>query len=109
MFLSLCRSGTGLLGEQLRDLAPRAHLVAVDLSAQMLQKASDEGLHSGIAPWNCFQAQAKGCYDELHCSEMIRYLMVSRLQSAEWLSKSGCLESLQPKPRPTKAPEHLST
>ncbi|CAE7702614.1 bioC [Symbiodinium sp. CCMP2592] len=50
-------AGTGLLGEQLRDLAPGAHLVAVDLSAQMLQKA-----------------QAKGCYDELHCSEMIRYL-----------------------------------
>ncbi|OLP82702.1 Malonyl-[acyl-carrier protein] O-methyltransferase [Symbiodinium microadriaticum] len=50
-------AGTGLLGEQLRDLAPRAHLVAVDLSAQMLQKA-----------------QAKGCYDELHCSEITHYL-----------------------------------
>ena len=41
-FSVLRSAGTGLLGEQLRDLAPRAHLVAVDLSAQMLQKASDD-------------------------------------------------------------------
>ncbi|CAE7363426.1 bioC [Symbiodinium natans] len=53
-------AGTGNMGEQLRDLSPRAHLQAVDLSAQMLQKA-----------------EAKSCYDELHCSDLAEHLMAS--------------------------------
>jgi len=50
-------AGTGLLGEQLRDLAPRAQIIAVDLSEKMLQKA-----------------KAKGCYDEIHRKSIQDYL-----------------------------------
>ncbi|CAE7732372.1 bioC [Symbiodinium pilosum] len=50
-------AGTGLLGEQLKDLAPRAHIAAVDLSAEMLK-----------------QAEMKGCYDELHCADLLDHL-----------------------------------
>eukprot|EP00913_Durusdinium_trenchii_P000281 g255.t1 len=48
---------TGLLGEQLRDSAPRAFLEGLDLSAAMLS-----------------QAEKKGCYDLLHRTDMCQFL-----------------------------------
>lgn len=50
-------AGTGLLGEQLRDWAPRAFLEGLDLSAAMLQ-----------------QAEKKGCYDLLHHKDICDFL-----------------------------------
>ncbi|CAK9054712.1 Malonyl-[acyl-carrier protein] O-methyltransferase (Malonyl-ACP O-methyltransferase) (Biotin synthesis protein BioC) [Durusdinium trenchii] len=50
-------AGTGLLGEQLRDSAPRAFLEGLDLSAAMLS-----------------QAEKKGCYDLLHRTDMCQFL-----------------------------------
>lgn len=47
--------GTGLVGGRFRDIA--SHMLGVDLSGKMLAKAAE-----------------KGCYDELHCEDLLDFL-----------------------------------
>lgn len=56
--------GTGLMGELLRPHI-RLRLAGADLSAGMLKRAHE-----------------RGCYDELHCAELVEYLTASACQSS---------------------------